>query len=399
MSNLNRLSPVSRGEPKDRSAVEESTEGTWFCRIGGTVYGPVNTQTLKRWVAEQRLMKTDEIKRRVDGQFVSASWYAALFDDASGSRAAISSNNPSRTSPSTGVTSTVTRTKSPEKPQSESAHTTSQATVNTVAEVAVLEAMKTTKQPTDDDLLRTFAEQFAARKINSFARIGLDVKQGVVRLEGTVPTEGEYLLLIHVIRNTPGVVTIKDGLLVAGRNPPGKKAKAVPSIPRSTFIADTVAHVTSIIKSKRMMNAAISVASILLLIGGAAVALQAKSFDTAPTLFPAKGTATLDGKPMAGASIVLYRVDAGHTTKGVHSRAIVDEEGHFELGTVRPHDGAPLGDYVATIVWTKQSITNGKLETTPNLAPAKYASRESTDLKVTVSKGTNQIPAFSLKSE
>ena len=408
MGNPNRQSPNTWVDTTEVAKATDAIEATWFCRIGGTVYGPIDTHTLKRWVAENRLTKSDEIKRRVDGQYVSASWYAGLFDGHSHQkgklRATSSLNNPRRAvvrkqSVPNGASSrpNVLEPKFLERAKAPSAPPLPETLQAPAPEVKVVE---TTKPATDDDLLRSFAEQFAARKINAFSRIGLDVKQGVVRLEGTVPTEGEYLLLIQLIRNTPGVVTIKDGLVVLGRNTSNKKQKKVKSPgPSSTILKDAAEKALSVIKSKKVIYGAISVASILLVIGTAAVALQSKSLDTAPPLFPAKGAATLNGKPMAGASIVLYRADAGSTTRGVHSRAIVDEDGRFELGTLRPQDGAPIGNYVATIVWTKQTITNSRVETSPNLAPAKYASRETTDLKVTITKGTNQIPAFELQSE
>ena len=407
MSNPNRQSPNTCVDTTDAAKVTDAIEASWFCRIGGTVYGPVDTQTLKRWVAENRLTKSDEIKRRVDGQYVSASWYAGLFEGNSNRseklRATLSVNNPHRATVRKAVANSgsshpnVAEPKFLEKAKTQAVAPLPESLPKTVEKV---KAVETTKAASDDELLRSFAEQFAARNINTFSRIGLDVKHGVVRLEGTVPTEGEYLLLIHLVRNTPGVVTIKDGIVVLGRNTANKKSKKAKSpAPSSTFLKDAAERVVTVIKSKKVINGAISVASILLVIGTAAVALQAKSLDTAPTLFPAKGTAMLNEKPIAGASIVLYRADAGSTTRGFHSRAIVDEDGRFELGTLRPQDGAPVGNYVVTIVWNKQTITNGRVETSPNRAPAKYASRETTDLKVTITKGTNQLPAFELKSE
>lgn len=402
MSNPNRPSPHFRAESPFRNSGKDSCDATWYCRIGGVVYGPVTTHTLKRWVAEHRLTKSDEIKRRVDGQFVSASWYGGLFEGVSSQEGDPRPRNTiqnTHRSPQDKSASNATTTVATQQTVELETQTADARESETGQSTVVVQPDNTPQRTNDDNILRSFAEQFAARNVNSFTRIGLDVRQGVVYLEGTVPTEGEYLLLIHVIRNTPGVKLIKDGLLVAGKSVSSKKPKRVsaPSI-SSTFCADTIETISTTLRSKRFVQAAISAASVMLLAGTAAV-LQAKSSDYSPSLQRAKGTVTLDGKPMDGAQVVLYRADANAKTFGLPSRAVVDEDGRFELGTVRAHDGAPVGNYVVTIVWTKPIITNGRKEISPNLAPEKYASRDTTDLKVTITKGVNDISAFHLKSE
>ena len=61
--------------------------------------------------------------------------------------------------------------------------------------------------------------------------------------------------------------------------------------------------------------------------------------------FPVRGQVTLDGKPVANATIVFKPVDASKFKWREQPQAKSDAEGKFTLFTYEANDGAPTGDY------------------------------------------------------
>jgi hypothetical protein len=65
-------------------------------------------------------------------------------------------------------------------------------------------------------------------------------------------------------------------------------------------------------------------------------------------LYPVHGRVLLDGKPMAGAMIILHPAgDIG--LNGLKPRALADADGWFKIYTYSIGDGAPAGQYAVTI--------------------------------------------------
>src|SRR3984893_8600905 len=65
-------------------------------------------------------------------------------------------------------------------------------------------------------------------------------------------------------------------------------------------------------------------------------------------LYPVHGRVLLDGKPMAGAMVILHPAgDVG--LNGLKPRALADAEGWFKIYTYVIGDGAPAGNYAVTI--------------------------------------------------
>ncbi len=69
-----------------------------------------------------------------------------------------------------------------------------------------------------------------------------------------------------------------------------------------------------------------------------------------PETMPVTGTVTLDGKPVAGAAVMLMP-EAG----GRPATAETDESGAFSVMTFEPGDGALLGKHAVTV--TKKKVT------------------------------------------
>ncbi len=92
-----------------------------------------------------------------------------------------------------------------------------------------------------------------------------------------------------------------------------------------------------------MIHAVVRGVAAALLCTGAVVTLAgcgSKGIPVAPT----EGVVLLDGKPVAGVSVVFRQAGLSMVASGK-----TDSEGHFQLSTYGDLDGAPVGDCVATV--------------------------------------------------
>jgi hypothetical protein len=112
-------------------------------------------------------------------------------------------------------------------------------------------------------------------------------------------------------------------------------------------------------------------------------------------VFPVSGKVTYKGKPAGGAIIVLHSVNAV-AFDGVAPSGTVNEDGTFTITVYEPGDGAPEGDYVATIQWRKMVTSEGGGAAGPNVLPAQYSSAATSPVKVSVSGGPTQIPPITI---
>jgi hypothetical protein len=115
----------------------------------------------------------------------------------------------------------------------------------------------------------------------------------------------------------------------------------------------------------------------------------AKSEPERLSVHPVSGQITLNGKPAAGATIVFHpqtKIDAPAP------RANADKNGNFSVTTFNTADGAPAGEYVVTIDWRQTVHKDGDYVAGPSLVPAKYQQAKTSDLKVRVVAGQNQVP-------
>jgi hypothetical protein len=136
-----------------------------------------------------------------------------------------------------------------------------------------------------------------------------------------------------------------------------------------------------------------------MLFGLAASALLAGCSRSGPPRVPthvAKGSISYQGQPIAGAFLVL------HPKEGVRpdvptARAQVSPDGTFAVSTYDQADGAPAGEYVVTVEWKKPVKVNGDYVLSQNLLPAKYSSRATSDLVVSIAAGKNDLPPLALR--
>lgn len=105
---------------------------------------------------------------------------------------------------------------------------------------------------------------------------------------------------------------------------------------------------------------------------------------------PATGIARAGHTPLVGAQIRLHPRGMTLPDDATPS-ATVQDDGTFALTTFTKGDGAPAGDYVATVQWfrvAKDGSAGG------NALPKRYASPTTSPLTVTIREGTNDLPPF-----
>ncbi len=118
-------------------------------------------------------------------------------------------------------------------------------------------------------------------------------------------------------------------------------------------------------------------------------------------LYPARGTVTFKDAPAAKAMVVFHPLnDPG----AVKPRAIVDQEGNFQAYTYSAGDGIPPGEYVVTVVGHRpKPATPGKKKKhddgSGRMLPPHYEDPKTSELRITIQEGVNELPPFLLKGK
>jgi hypothetical protein len=118
-----------------------------------------------------------------------------------------------------------------------------------------------------------------------------------------------------------------------------------------------------------------------------------------PPVARVEGTVTLGGQPVAEAAVTFTPVEGGRPASGA-----TDGSGRFRLGTFGQGDGAVLGEHVVTVFKEggagEMVVEEGGLDGGPvdpdappprQLIPPRYASRHTSDLRVTVARGMGPV--------
>jgi hypothetical protein len=111
-------------------------------------------------------------------------------------------------------------------------------------------------------------------------------------------------------------------------------------------------------------------------------------------VYPVTGKVTFQGKPPIGAQVVLHSVSPA-AANDVAPTGIVRSDGSFAISVYDDGDGAPQGEYVATIQWFKIIPEQGGRG--PNVLPIKYASAKSSPVRVSVGSGPTTVDPIVIK--
>jgi len=114
------------------------------------------------------------------------------------------------------------------------------------------------------------------------------------------------------------------------------------------------------------------------------------SGEKVPGLGQVSGTVTIDGNPVADASVAFDAAKPGESP----SIGKTDASGNYELYYSRGHKGATIGEH-AVYITTYQPPTDENPQPKKEMIPVKYNGKS--ELKATVNRGRNTIN-FELKS-
>jgi hypothetical protein len=110
---------------------------------------------------------------------------------------------------------------------------------------------------------------------------------------------------------------------------------------------------------------------------------------------PVRGQVLVDGKPAAKAQVLLHPAEGGQNEP--HPTGQTDDQGYFTLTSYTNGDGAPEGDYAVTVTWFR--VFGGREEVVRrNVLPPRYAAPQSSQLRVTIAKGNNELTPLQLRS-
>lgn len=124
-----------------------------------------------------------------------------------------------------------------------------------------------------------------------------------------------------------------------------------------------------------------------------------------PPTHPATGSVSLDGTPVAGATVTLVPQAGGHAAV-----AVTDSSGGFRLTTFQAGDGAVAGTYGVTVEkrvapgaaaadGAEYQPPTGPLPPPENVLPAKYASAETSGLTATIESGRPNTVTLDLSAK
>lgn len=119
-------------------------------------------------------------------------------------------------------------------------------------------------------------------------------------------------------------------------------------------------------------------------------------------VFPVFGKVTYQGKPTDNALIIFHPV-SDPDPNAPHPLTRVGADGSFKLTTYETDDGAPAGEYDVTITWVNevdnQNAPKEDQRPAKNMIPDRYAKAETSGLRVTVKKESNNLPPFELTAK
>lgn len=147
---------------------------------------------------------------------------------------------------------------------------------------------------------------------------------------------------------------------------------------------------------------AIQFVSLLILTAGCGDAPESRL-----SLIPVTGEVRVKGQPALGSEIMLHPIGGPAADAGLYPYGIADESGTFSITSYEQGDGAPPGDYQVTVVWPDSSYqpeTPAELDEfhggggqTPDKLRGRYAEPQGSGLKVAVTPGITELPAFDLE--
>ena len=121
--------------------------------------------------------------------------------------------------------------------------------------------------------------------------------------------------------------------------------------------------------------------------------------DGRPRAYPVRGTVLVNGEPAAGAIVTLIPDEPFDSKLGVpKSVGVVNAAGDFALSTYGEEDGAPVGLYGVSIVWTEEVDPTADPESVQPVdrLDGRYFDPKITGLEVEVKNDDNDLGSIEL---
>jgi hypothetical protein len=117
---------------------------------------------------------------------------------------------------------------------------------------------------------------------------------------------------------------------------------------------------------------------------------EARGPEGGTSLHPVSGRVMVGGRPAQGVEVRLYPLNRYHDTDAPRPEATTDKDGRFRLRTGGDREGAPNGQYVATLVWPGPGGTD-RLGGT-------FAEPGGSGLTALIEDQTRELPPFEIGS-
>src|SRR5262245_58702808 len=113
-------------------------------------------------------------------------------------------------------------------------------------------------------------------------------------------------------------------------------------------------------------------------------------------VYPARAKVQFEGRDLPGAFVVLHPVGSIAPTDP-RPYGVAGTDGVVELTTYQQGDGAPAGEYVATVEYREKprNDDDNPLQK-PNLLNLRYSRPETSGLKLQIKEGLNELPPLKI---
>ncbi len=382
------------------------SEKEWYYSVGGFEMGPVSFEDLVALAQSQQIAAEDRVKAGVDGKWRAVGSIGRLMavlpfqkarievaETPKGNRVSAASHKSPVPAHHTRVTNATTEIQAVK----------TSTTIDTVVVTSPLPRSTPTPQAslksshTSESILREIRSTLASRNIAGLDQLEFSIDTGVVTISGLTNSEGERLLVKHLVQKISGVVRVVDSTtnaagrrVVMARTSGTARSAASGRTDNSGFVKGLIAH----LRGLKTIHA-VSLAATVGLSG-----LGYWYFGTNPArpvaVHPVRGKVIMNGEPLANASIVLHRVGKSKLPVNLHPRAQASEDGTFALETFDRADGAPNGEFVATVFLRTVEEVNGEKLPGQNILPVVYSRPETSPLKIQITSSTTELKPLEL---
>ncbi|MCC7419642.1 MAG: BON domain-containing protein [Planctomycetaceae bacterium] len=222
-------------------------------------------------------------------------------------------------------------------------------------------------------------------------RMAVDVNTGEVTLRGDASSPFERQMIVMVVKRfAPGIRVVDELRVVPVAARPTPRFGAL-----GTFAEDLWITLKESVASIPRPALAVIVLGIIVPVW---MAIAAASGPSRVPVHPVSGRITFDGVPAEGARITLNSIGIS-PLRDINPTATVNADGTFDVMVYAKGDGAPIGEYVATVRWYKTVPDGAGSETKSNVLPANYGEINRSPLRIVVKKGRNEVPDINIKGK